>query len=226
MMIFRVTVRVKLERAFLVLVTMSTIVFLAVMVTKFTRVPATTVEAEEVKVETVPVVVMSARVVEEPVVEVTYAHSIEEPIAGFALTSTVDISEAYNYTQDLYLLAKLIHCEAGIDNMAGKLAVGTVVMNRVEHWNENLYGGPTLKGVIYHKLDDGAVHQFSCVDNEALWSEEPGDDDYEAARKVLDGYRSFNNSYLYYYNPTICSGIYGVTCDIKIGKHVFGTLSE
>lgn len=225
MVSFRITVRVRVERAFLALVVLCTVLFLTVAVIKFTTVTEVETATTGLALEYEPVMVHIPFIAEQPEEEQKqYTHMIEEPMAGFALASTSNISEAYSYFKDLSLLAKLIHCEAGIDDVAGKLAVATVVMNRAEHWNQNLFGGPTLEGVIYHKLDGDARHQFSCIDDERLWSEEPGDDDYVVAKKVLDGYRTFNSDYLYYYNPELCNGIPGIYCDLQFGKHVFGII--
>lgn len=122
--------------------------------------------------------------------------------------------------EDLMLLAKLIYGEAGSESMGGKLAVGTVVMNRMEHSNKKLYGGPTLKGVIY---EEG---QFDCL--QSNW-EEPDKDSISAARQVLEGYRSFRSSIVFYYNPKTSTDkhfIKSIKVVIKIGHHVFGEANE
>lgn len=116
------------------------------------------------------------------------------------------------------LLARLIHGEAGVESMAGKLAVGTVIMNRMDNPNQRLFGGPDLKGVIYK---DG---QFDCVQDKSLWNEPISAEDIEAARKILDGYRTFNDSVVYYYNPTISTDtrfINSIEKVMTIGNHVF-----
>lgn len=125
-------------------------------------------------------------------------------------------------SEERYYLAKAIHCEAGVDSMAGKLAVGQAILNRTKHPNRNLFGGPTIKGVVLHKLPGSRVHQFSCVDDARLWSEQPTEEDYEAADKVLSGYKVFRDSFVYYYNPRISRGIAGVSCTYRVGMHVFG----
>lgn len=158
-------------------------------------------------------VVESAPKVVEKVVEPVVVHKQEK----------VSRHKDASYTkEDLELLARLIHCEAGIDGMNGKLAVGTVVMNRMENSNKKMFGGPTLEGVVYHKLKGAHNHQFSCVDDKDLWSEKLEKDDYEAARKILEGFRMFRSTFLYYYNPKICNGISGISCTYAVGMHTFG----
>jgi len=179
-------------------------------------------EPEEIAVQDI---VIEEIVIETVVEDNLVFVSAEAPIAGFALATQDAIEAAIEEKEedDLYWLAKVIHCEAGVDNMAGKLAVGTVVVNRAAHWNRKLFGGPTIKGVVLHKLPGSSLHQFSCVDDENLWAEEPSEQAYEAARKVLNGYRTFNKHYVYYYNPKLSRGIDGIVCNLKIGQHLFGT---
>jgi spore germination cell wall hydrolase CwlJ-like protein len=129
--------------------------------------------------------------------------------------TAVSVSRGYS-NDDLYLLAKLIHCEAGVESYSGKLAVGTVVMNRVAHSNTRLYGGRTIERVVYKH------GQFSCVSNKALWAEQPEKDDYKAAEQVLHGYRSFSSDIVYYWNPSLSEGVSDVHVVSKIGHHVFG----
>lgn len=142
--------------------------------------------------------------------------------ANVVSNTIIDTNKHSNYTKDeVMLLARLIHCEAGVDNYKGKLAVGTVVMNRVINKNKKMFGGPTIKGVIYHKLGRSKTYQFSCLHNKRLWNEELNDDDMRAAKEVLEGHRSFNSSIVYYWNPSICNGIKNVTTVLTVGMHTF-----
>lgn len=62
------------------------------------------------------------------------------------------------YTKaDLKLMSALIFCEAGSESYAGKLAVGIVVMNRVE----SKKFPSTLKGVVYQKYQFGPARNGS-----------------------------------------------------------------
>ncbi|MCR5624510.1 MAG: cell wall hydrolase [Lachnospiraceae bacterium] len=96
---------------------------------------------------------------------------------------------SYN-AADLKLLSSIIYCEAGCEGYQGQLAVGMVVMNRV---NSSLFPN-TIKGVIYQS------GQFtpagSGVLSRRLSSYESGKDSepmlqscVKAAKAVLDGRR-------------------------------------
>lgn len=60
-------------------------------------------------------------------------------------TPTIMAEEKYS-EEDLRYMASIIQCEAGNQCLAGKQAVGIVVMNRVNH---EIYFADTVKGVIY-----------------------------------------------------------------------------
>ena len=102
---------------------------------------------------------------------------------GTALTNEeADEYETSNISsEDLDLLAALIYCEAGGECYAGKLAVGAVVMNRVE---SSSYPD-TVSGVIYQS------GQFSPASSgwlsSVLSSGKATDSCYEAAEEALSG---------------------------------------
>ena len=97
------------------------------------------------------------------------------------------------YTQsDLTLMAAIIQAEADNQSYEGKLAVGSVVMNRVK----SSKFPNTVSGVIYQK------NQFAPVNDGHLaliLERGPNETCYRAARQVLEGYR--NVEYLF----LICS---------------------
>lgn len=121
-----------------------------------------------------------------------------------------------SYTRDdLELLATLIHGEAGNQSYDGKLAVGTVVMNRMIA-KKSWMGGPSLRGVIY------APGQFCAVTKN--WKT-PSEASRRAARDVLEGYRSFEADIVYFFAPRIATDTkFTSTVDVVyvIGDHVFG----
>lgn len=106
--------------------------------------------------------------------------------------SGVKSSEKPKYTKsELRLMASIINCEAGGESFQGKLAVGIVVMNRVE----SKAFPNTIKKVIYQK------NQFSPVRNGMLNKMLKQYDDgktnsaqwkscISAAKKVLNGQRT------------------------------------
>lgn len=107
---------------------------------------------------------------------------------------------------DLAMLAAIIQCEAGGESTEGKLAVGSVVMNRVK---SSSYPN-TIVGVIYQsgQFTPVASGRFALVLAQGASSS-----CVSAAQRVLDGYSS--GSWLQF--RTVNSMIDGTV----IGNHVF-----
>ena len=100
-----------------------------------------------------------------------------------------EIPESEKTEKNLELLAKIIHCEAGVQTEAGKLAVGTVVVNRV--YDKKM--GTTIESVIRRP------GQFQPVSSGRFDKCTYTESDYNAAKKVLyEGYRSFPAYVLYF----------------------------
>ena len=132
------------------------------------------------------------------------------------LTLTGDyISKEKNYTsKDLYWLARIINAESRGESFIGKLAVGTVVMNRVASRN---YPN-SVYGVIF---DRG---QFTPAESGSVYRT-PLEDCVTAARIVLDGYR-ISNSILFFHsirNPKKYEGFVNTEEEMVIGNHYFYT---
>ncbi|MBD5521289.1 MAG: cell wall hydrolase [Lachnospiraceae bacterium] len=91
-------------------------------------------------------------------------------------------------SDDVKLLATLIYCEAGGESYDGKLAVGSVVMNRLR---SGAYPS-TISGVIY------ASGQFTPALNgkvaRVYYNETVPDSCYEAANQVLAGYSNVGDA--------------------------------
>lgn len=125
-----------------------------------------------------------------------------------ANSSWRDISEVSFAESDRYLLANLIYCEAGGEPYEGKLAVGSVVVNRIL---SSVYPD-TMVGVIYQKS------QFSPVASGrlelALSSNKATEDCYKAADAAMSGTTNVGNC-VYFRTP-----IEGLT-GIQIGGHIF-----
>lgn len=119
-----------------------------------------------------------------------------------------DISEVSFADGDRYLLANLIYCEAGGEPYEGKVAVGSVVMNRVlsDQFPD------TVVGVIYQS------RQFSPVGSGrldlALTTGMANDDCYRAADAAMSGITNVGNCVFF---RTPIEGLSG----INIGGHVF-----
>lgn len=107
---------------------------------------------------------------------------------------------------DVAMLAALIQCEAGGESYEGKLAVGSVVMNRVD----SSYFPDTVVGVIYQsgQFSPVASGRFAVV-----LSSGADASCVQAATEVLSGTRTLNCLYFRRNNGLINGTV--------IGNHVF-----
>lgn len=117
-----------------------------------------------------------------------------------------------NYTSsDLYLLAKCIYAEARGESYTGQVAVGAVILNRVD----SPAFPNTIAGVIYQK------NAFTAVSDGQI-NLEPDQTALNAANDAMNGWDPTYGC-LYYYNPAVAtsSWIFGRETVTVIGKHVF-----
>lgn len=114
-------------------------------------------------------------------------------------------------SSDVYLLAKVIAAEARGESYTGQVAVGAVVLNRVDSSSFP----DTVSGVIYQA---GA---FSAV-RDSNWSVSPDATSRKAAQDALNGWDPTGGA-LYYYNPAKTSNQWIRTRPVitTIGRHVF-----
>lgn len=119
-------------------------------------------------------------------------------------------STGYN-SADYELLARIISAEARGETYLGQVAVGAVVLNRVEHPSFP----DTVSGVVYQ---NGA---FSCL-YDGQFYEAVADSAYSAARDALNGLDPSGGA-IYYYNPAVATNkwIFGRPVITTIGSHVF-----
>ncbi|ADY54683.1 cell wall hydrolase SleB [Syntrophobotulus glycolicus DSM 8271] len=112
--------------------------------------------------------------------------------------------------QDLYLLAQLVHAEAGGEPLGGQIAVANVVMNRVK---SDQFPG-TIAEVIYQP------GQFCTT--KYLHNVVPTEENLAAAREAMGGYTLVNA--LYFWNPKVamCEWIKTRKILNTIGNHAFG----
>ncbi len=119
-----------------------------------------------------------------------------------------DISEVSFAEGDVYLLANLIYCEAGGEPYAGKLGVGSVVINRVL----SSKFPDSIVGVIYQS------GQFSPVASGrlelALASNKANDECYRAAEEAMSGATNVGNCVFFRTPIPDLTGI-------SIGGHIF-----
>lgn len=133
-------------------------------------------------------------------------------IVGGKTLAAMGISDTNVYNSaDYELLARIISAEARGESYIGQVAVGAVVLNRVEHPSFP----DTVSGVVYQ---NGA---FSCLYDGQFY--EPIEDSaYSAARDALNGLDPSGGA-IYYYNPAVATNkwIFSRPVITTIGGHVF-----
>ena len=114
---------------------------------------------------------------------------------------------------NINLLARIISAEARGEPYSGQVAVGAVILNRIEHPSFP----DSLSGVIYQ---DGAF--TAIVDGQ--FNEPVSDSAYNAARDALNGWDPTSGC-IYYYNPAKTSNAYmhSRPTITVIGSHRFCT---
>lgn len=112
---------------------------------------------------------------------------------------------------DIELLARIIHAEAGSEPYIGKVAVGAVIMNRVQ----NPKFPSSIAGVVYQP------HAFESVSN-GLYSKPASKASRKAAQDAISGWDPSGGA-LYFFNPakTRNAWIWARKIINRIGKHVF-----
>lgn len=130
-------------------------------------------------------------------------------LAAIGLSSS-GTSSGYS-SSDYQLLARIISAEARGEPYNGQVAVGAVVLNRVEHPSFP----NSISGVIYQS---GA---FSCINDGQFYSSVT-DSAYSAARDALNGMDPSGGA-IYYFNPATAtsSWIWSRPLLVVIGKHRF-----
>ncbi len=114
-------------------------------------------------------------------------------------------------SSDFNLLARVISAEARGESYSGQVAVGAVILNRVEHPSFP----DTLSGVIYQK---GA---FTCL-SDGQFYEAVADSAYSAARDAINGLDPSGGA-IYYYNPKTSTSKWILSRPVitTIGSHRF-----
>lgn len=112
---------------------------------------------------------------------------------------------------DLDLLARLISAEARGEPYIGQVAVGAVVLNRIDHPSFP----NTMAEVIYQK------DAFTCI-NDGQFNEPVAESAYRAAKEAMDGYDPSYGA-IYYFNPVTATSkwIWSRPLIVEIGKHRF-----
>lgn len=115
-------------------------------------------------------------------------------------------------SNDVTVLAKMIHGEARGEPYIGKVAVGAVILNRVKDkkFPDSVYGVCFQPGA-FDAVRDGQYYL------------EPNKSSINAAKAALGGWDPTYGA-LYYWNPETATSkwIWSRSILTKIGKHVFG----
>ncbi|MCF6466198.1 cell wall hydrolase [Clostridium sp. Cult2] len=117
---------------------------------------------------------------------------------------------------DIYWLARIIEAEAGGEPYKGKVAVGNVILNRVNSKNFP----NTIYNVIFEYY--GSIPQFSPVADGTIYNT-PSQESINAAKDAINGIRPVGNS-TYFFNPSKSAGSWIVknkSYVSRIGGHVF-----
>ncbi|MEC9488200.1 MAG: spore cortex-lytic enzyme [Halanaerobium sp.] len=112
---------------------------------------------------------------------------------------------------DVNLLAHVVHAEAGSEPYRGKVAVGAVILNRVQ----DPRFPNSLSGVIYQPL------AFESVSN-GIVNRPPSQESIKAARSALNGWDPTYGS-VFFWNPSkpVNEWIWSRNIIVRIGGHVF-----
>ncbi|WP_026478505.1 cell wall hydrolase [Alkaliphilus transvaalensis] len=134
-----------------------------------------------------------------------------------ATTVSRGASPARNYSNDdVYWLSRIIHAEAQGEPYQGMVAVGNVVLNRV---NSREFPN-SIYSVIFEYY--GSIPQFSPVADGSIYNT-PSQRSIDAARESLNGARPVGNA-TYFFNPDKAAGTWIVrnkSYVTRIGAHVF-----
>jgi len=127
----------------------------------------------------------------------------------------IESGDSYYNTDDLYWLSRIISAESKGEPLSGKIAVGNVIMNRVE----SSEFPDDIKSVIF---DTKNGVQFTPVKNQSLY-ETPTEESIIAAKICLEGY-SVSEAILYFLNEAISTQKWiqnNRTYEFKIENHTF-----
>ena len=132
-------------------------------------------------------------------------------LKALGMTSTSTSSGSSSQSNDLYLMARMISAEARGEPYTGQVAVGSVILNRVDHPSFP----NTISGVIYQP---GA---FSSL-YDGQFDQPIADSARQAAQDAMNGWDPTGGA-IYYYNPATSTNkwIFSRPIVATIGKHVF-----
>ena len=144
-----------------------------------------------------------------------YWNGAERRVELFTTGKSLESGPSYYDADDLYWLSRIISAEAAGESLLGQIAVGNVVLNRVE---SRQYPN-TVYGVIFDRV--GGT-QFSPVSMGTIYKA-PTESSIIAAKICLEGY-SLSNDILFFMNPRLATSNWiskNRTYEFTIGNHQF-----
>ncbi|MDF3002620.1 MAG: spore cortex-lytic enzyme [Bacillota bacterium] len=139
----------------------------------------------------------------------------DENTPGTEIGTGENTTDSGTYTgAEIDLLSRLIHAEAQGESYETKVAVGAVVVNRME---SGLFP-TTINGVVYQNIN--GYYQFTPVVNG--WINKPANDEaVKAANEALDGTDPSKGALFYYDTGTTNQWILSKPVTVKIGNMIF-----
>lgn len=139
----------------------------------------------------------------------TRNEALETAAADEELAAT---AATMSYSEKVSLLSRLIQAEAEAEPYIGKVAVGAVLMNRVN----NSQFPNSLGGVIYQS---GA---FESVSNGRIWAISPTSETTKAAQAAMNGWDPTYGA-IYFWNPykPVNKWMWTRTITVQYYNHIF-----
>ena len=135
----------------------------------------------------------------------------DQTLAALGMSVSGASSGGIGSSGSLDLLARLISAEARGEPYEGQVAVGAVVLNRVEH--------PSFPNSVAEVIYQPGA--FSCLDD-GQFDEPVAESAYRAARDAMNGWDPTYGA-IYYFNPATATSkwIWSRPLIVNIGKHRF-----
>lgn len=154
--------------------------------------------------------------VKNPIAPTTSSKSQTEvsPSSSLQAAQSTQAKVDSQYENDLDLLSRLITAEAQGEPYDAQVAVGAVVINRLESglWSN------TIKNVIYQNID--GYYQFTPVENG--WINKPAKpESIEAAKAAMSGVDPTNGAQFYYDDKATNEWILSKPISIQIGHMIY-----
>jgi len=152
---------------------------------------------------------------------ISYNPQIKSPDSinvGQSINLSAPKKQSFISAEDKDLMARLVRAEAQGEPYAGKVAVATVVLNRLDHADFP----DTIHDVIYETYENKKYYAFSPVENGEI--NKPADkDSIKAVEEAID-FRGKGKGSLFFYNTKTSTSRWieeNRTVTITIANHTF-----